>query len=146
MKNKYLCVIGLGLISSSSKEPTPDQKPGNNKPNIILLMADDMGYECVGANGSLSYKTPNLDYLAENGMRFENCYSQPLSTPSRIQLMTGRYNHRNYERFSYLNPREITFANILRDAGYATVIAGKWQLAGGLDAPYHFGFNEYCLY
>ena len=64
-------------------------------PNIILIMADDFGYECITANGGESYQTPHLDRLAASGMRFENCHSQPLCTPTRVQLMTGKYNVRN---------------------------------------------------
>ncbi|MEO1844140.1 MAG: sulfatase-like hydrolase/transferase, partial [Akkermansiaceae bacterium] len=54
------------------------------KPNIVFIMADDFGYECVGANGGTSYKTPVLDQMAKEGMRFEHCYSQPICTPSRV--------------------------------------------------------------
>ena len=61
-------------------------------PNIVLIMADDMGYECLGCNGSLSYKTPNLDRIASQAIRFTHCISQPLCTPSRVKIMTGKYN------------------------------------------------------
>jgi arylsulfatase A len=124
-------------------------------PNIVLIMADDMGYECLGINGSTEYKTPNLDRLAMDGIRFEQCYSQPLCTPSRVKIMTGQFNFRNYEDFGYLNPNQKTFANLLKDAGYATCIAGKWQLNGlnrdnpgnqDVGRPHHFGFDEYCLW
>ena len=130
-------------------------KEENNKPNIVLIMTDDMGYECIGANGSTEYQTPNLDRLTETGLRFEHCYSQPLCTPSRIKIMTGKFNYRNYEDFGYLNPNQKTFGNLLQDAGYATLIAGKWQLNGlnrnnldnqDVNRPYHFGFDEYCLW
>ncbi len=116
------------------------------KPNIILIMADDMGYECVRANGGTSYKTPHLDKLAANGMRFTHCYSQPICTPSRVQLMTGIYNQRNYVRFGLLHPKQTTFAQLLQSVGYKTCVVGKWQLLGGLNAPYHFGFDEYYLW
>ena len=125
------------------------------RPNIILIMADDLGYECLSSNGSTSYKTPYLDALAAKGMRFTHCYSQPLCTPSRVQIMTGRYNHANYTHFGYLNPEEFTFGNLARQAGYATCIAGKWQLNGltyQLDRyqdstrPNDAGFDEYCLW
>ena len=109
-------------------------------------MADDMGYECLGANGSTFYRTPNLDRLAAGGMRFEHAYSQPICTPSRVQIMTGRYNSRNYVRFGFLHPNEITFGTVMKQAGYATCIAGKWQLKGGLEGPNKFGFDEYCLW
>ena len=116
------------------------------KPNIVLIMADDMGYECVTANGGESYSTPNLDRLAKGGMRFEHCYSQPICTPSRVQLMTGIYNQRNYIRFGLLDPTVTTFGHLAKRAGYATCIGGKWQLENGLKGPSHFGFDEYCLW
>ena len=116
------------------------------KPNILLIMADDMGYECVGANGGTSYRTPSLDTLAADGMRFTHCYSQPICTPSRVQIMTGIYNHRNYLQFGVLDESATTFAQLLKRQGYATCVVGKWQLKGGLEAPHHFGFDEYCLW
>ena len=63
-------------------------------PNIILIMADDIGIDGFGCYGGQSYKTPRIDELAATGMRFTHAYSQPLCTPTRVQLMTGRYNHR----------------------------------------------------
>ena len=123
--------------------------------NIVLIMADDMGYECVGANGCTSYKTPNLDRLASAGMQFRHCYSQPLCTPSRVQIMTGKYNFRNYEKFEFLNPAEKTFGHLFRDAGYDTLIAGKWQLNGTYSQkpnhddttrPQQFGFQQSYLW
>ena len=116
------------------------------KPNIVLIMADDLGYECIGANGGTSYKTPVLDRMAARGMRFEHCYSQPLCTPSRVKLMTGICNVRNYVRFGLLDKAQTTFAHLLKKAGYATCVVGKWQLSGGFDGPAHFGFDEYCLW
>jgi arylsulfatase A len=137
-------IIGIALflganawaVASSSAAPT----------NIIVIMADDFGYECVTANGGQSYQTPNLDRLAANGLRFERCHVQPLCTPTRVQLMTGRFNIRNYLNFGTLPRTETTFAQVLRDAGYATAICGKWQLGRELDSPKHFGFDESCLW
>ena len=142
-------IIFIGLVTSSC---TGEKA---NQPNIILIMADDMGYECLGANGSLSYETPVLDKLSEEGIRFTNCYAQPLCTPSRVKIMTGKYNYRNYEEFGYLNEKELTFGTIMKEAGYETAIVGKWQLNGlaynmpGYDdnsRPHLFGFDEYCLW
>jgi len=126
----------------------PNWKPGSSatRPNIVLIMADDLGSETIGCYGGQDYETPNIDALAATGIRFDQCYSQPLCTPSRVQIMTGRYNHRNYEGFGYLNPREITFANILKNAGYRTCIAGKWQLCGDADTVRNFGFDQHCLW
>ncbi|MFC5457818.1 sulfatase-like hydrolase/transferase [Prosthecobacter fluviatilis] len=116
------------------------------QPNIILIMADDFGYECVTSNGGESYQTPNLDKLAATGVRFENCHVQPLCTPTRVQLMTGRYNVRNYLNFGTLLRTETTFGHLIKSAGYATGICGKWQLGHEVDSPQHFGFEESCLW
>lgn len=162
MKLKYvlspviILVLGTSFSFYGMDDTNNETINGNKKPNIILIMADDMGYECLGSYGSASYHTPNLDKLAENGVRFEHCYSQPICTPSRVKIMTGKYNFRNYSAFGHLDPREKTFGNLLKDAGYSTCIAGKWQLNGisggklpGWDdtnRPHHFGFDEYCLW
>jgi len=116
------------------------------QPNVVLIMADDFGYECVGANGGESYHTPHLDSLAATGMRFDQCYVQPLCTPTRVQLMTGLYNVRNYARFGGIDRNVTTFAHLLKEAGYVTGIAGKWQLGRGKKLPQRLGFDEFCLW
>lgn len=149
MKNnaiKYIFGGCLTLVASSTiAQNGYEQKRTDKRPNIILILADDMGRECLGTYGS-SYNTPNLDRLAEQGIKFQNGFSQPLSTPSRVQLMTGRYNNKNYSRFEFLNQTETTFANLAKDAGYTTMITGKWQLGMNKDLPKHFGFENYCLW
>jgi len=119
-------------------------------------MADDIGYECFGCYGSKSYKTPVLDELARTGMRFEHCYSQPLCTPSRVKIMTGQYNFRNYVNFGVLDPKQKTFGHLLQSCGYATCVVGKWQLYGSVNQsaevrgtgslPGQAGFDEHCLW
>ena len=84
-----LTAVIIGASGAGGREPS--QRP----PNIVLIMADDLGFETLGANGSTSYNTPNLDKLAQGGMRFAYAYSTPLCTPTRVQLMTGKYNFRN---------------------------------------------------
>lgn len=116
------------------------------RPNVVLIMVDDFGFECVGANGCTDYATPNIDRLAAEGIRFQHCYVQPLCTPTRVQLMTGQYNVRNYVRFGLLERAQTTFAHLFKQAGYATGITGKWQLGRELDSPRHFGFDESCLW
>ena len=116
------------------------------RPNIVLIMADDMGYEALTVNGSESCKTPNLDKLAASGVRFSNCFANPLCTPSRAKIMTGQYNVRNYVKFGVLDRGQTTFAHQLKAAGYATCIAGKWQLGKQKDSPQHFGFEQSCLW
>ena len=124
MKNRIfsgiiLPLVGMGGAVSAARV--------QEKMNVVLIMADDFGYECVGANGS-EYLTPNIDRMAEEGIRFTNCHSNPLSTPSWVQLMTGKYNVRNYIGFGVLDRKGTSFGNLFEQAGYATCIAGKWQL------------------
>ncbi|MCL6274907.1 sulfatase-like hydrolase/transferase [Muricauda sp. 2012CJ35-5] len=146
--------ILLFLFSCNSKnESSTETRP----PNIILIMADDLGYETLGVNGSNSYLTPNLDQMAAQGMRFQNCYSTPLCTPSRVQIMTGKYNFRNYIGFGLLDKQEKTFGHYMKDLGYRTYVAGKWQLLGNTyqqelagnkigSLPEEAGFEDYCLW
>ncbi len=116
------------------------------RPNIVVIMADDIGLENLSCYGSKIYETPHLDALAASGIRFEHAHSQPICTPSRVQIMTGIHNNRNYVRFGILDPEEVTFANLLRDAGYATAIGGKWQLLGDYGGVRNFGFDRHCLW
>lgn len=136
MRCAYALALAFALLQVASAA----------KPNVVLILADDFGYECVTANGGQSYQTPNLDRLAATGVRFEQCHVQPLCTPTRVQLMTGRYNVRNYLNFGTLVRSETTFAHLLKQAGYATGICGKWQLGREQDSPKHFGFDESCLW
>ena len=130
----------------------------SKKPNIILIMSDDLGYEVINANGGTSYETPTLNELARTGIRFENAHAQPLCTPTRIQLMTGKYNFRNYIGFGLMDPKEKTFGHIMSDNGYKTLISGKWQLYS-YNPPDEMpedrnkgqqiedaGFDEYCVW
>jgi len=133
-----LCVPCVMLVAATAHAA--------DKPNIVLIMADDMGYEALSSNGSESCKTPNLDKLAAQGVRFTNAFSNPLCTPSRVKIMTGEYNVRNYVKFGKLDRGQTTFAHQLKKAGYATCIAGKWQLGKEKDAPQHFGFDQACLW
>lgn len=148
----FLLSMAVLLIIACKSE---HQNSETDKPNILLIMADDMGYECVSTYGSDEYHTPRLDQMAAEGVKFNQAYSQPLCTPTRVKIMTGKSNVRNYEYFGYLNPDQKTFGNLLQEAGYKTLIAGKWQLNGiyhdlpghqDKTRPYHFGFDEYCLW
>ncbi|MBK34944.1 MAG: arylsulfatase A [Gemmatimonadetes bacterium] len=130
----------------------------DGKQNVILILADDLGYECLGCYDGKSYKTPNLDGMAERGVRFNHAYSLPLCTPTRVALMTGKYNFRNWKAFGVLDPDEKTFGHYMQDAGYATCITGKWQLwsynppdfepewRGKGMVPEDSGFDEYFLW
>lgn len=122
------------------------------KPNIIFIYADDMGYSDLHCYGSSVNESPNLDRMAEEGMRFTDFYSgAPVSTPSRACLMTGRYpsrlgiNHVFFPHsFTGMSPDEITMAEMLKEQGYSTSLFGKWHL--GTDYPFlpkRQGFDEF---
>ncbi len=118
-----------------------------DRPNVIVIMADDIGFECYSGYGSEFYSTPNIDRLGATGAQFTQAYSQPICTPSRVKIMTGKYNFRNYAEFRVLDLSEPTFAKMVKANGYATTIAGKWQLSPeNLDGPFQAGFDEYLLW
>ena len=100
------------------------------KPNIILLMGDDHGWEEVGYNDHPYVKTPNLDKMASAGLRLDNFYAQPSCSPTRGSVLTGRHPNRyGIFRPGYsIRPKEITIAHLLKDAGYATAHFGKWHV------------------
>ena len=119
-------------------------------PNIVFILADDVGYELIGANGSTQYQTPRLDEMARGGVRFTNAHSKPCCSPSRLALMTGKSNVRNYMDQGVLQQGQYLVVDPFREAGYATAIAGKWQLQQ--DSPIAEGvaagdiFDTYCLW
>lgn len=120
--------------------------PNTKIPNIVIILADDIGYEIPQYTGGESYQTPTLNSLATSGMQFTRCYSTPNCTPSRVMMLTGKYNFRNYTDWATLNPTEKTIANALKDKGYKTCVAGKWQLDGGDASIKAFGFENYMVW
>lgn len=153
---KYLLLAGLLIYSLNLKA----QK---EKPNIVLIMSDDMGYSDIGAFGG-EVQTPNLDKLAENGLRFTQFYNAARCCPTRASLMTGCYPHQtgighmtnppsdaqghNYglpEYQGYLNNNTVTIAEVLKEAGYATLMTGKWHLGyfGTEKWPLQRGFDKF---
>ncbi len=152
---KLVSLFGCVAVVMSLSTFLPSNHGTKDLPNVILIMADDMGYECLKSNGASNHHTPYLDKMAEEGVRFTNTFAQPLCTPSRVKIMTGLYNFRNYEYFGYLNENQTTFGTLMQEAGYATAVVGKWQLNGlAYDLPGYrdtlrpklFGFEEHCLW
>jgi arylsulfatase A-like enzyme len=130
----------------------------SRRPNIVLIMIDDMSRDWVGCYGG-SGKTPRIDSLAEQGLKFDVCWCTPLCTPTRMELLTGRYgfrtgwiNHFDVPRWggSGFDPeKEICWARPIRDAGYATAIAGKWQINDLRNPPdilSRHGFDAHCMW
>jgi arylsulfatase A len=153
-RREFLGALGLGAASfavpgcAGLSNPLSN-KPSTGKPNIVLIMADDVGQPVLGCYGGTSYNTPNLDRLAAAGTRFNHCYSSPVCAPSRVKIMTGRYGFRNYKEWGHIPPEEVTFGHVLKDAGYATAIAGKWQMCLQKNDPNHItkmGFAQNCVF
>lgn len=141
------------------------QIKGDELPNILFILVDDLGYHDLGYTGSLFYETPNIDKLASEGMDFTNAYAaSPICSPSRAAIMTGKYparlnltdyipGNRHYGPHSdqklasnpfnlFLDPKETTIAEALRSAGYSTFFAGKWHLGEkDKDHPENHGFD-----
>lgn len=138
-------VLVVLLVAGQVAVATARAAEDRARPNVVVILADDFGYECVRANGG-EYETPRLDELAAGGARFTLAFATPLCTPSRVELMTGRYNCRNYVSFGQFDFRETTFAGVLRSQGYRTTVIGKWQLEGGVDGPNRAGFDEHYVW
>ena len=126
-------MIGLNL-------PTRSQSMKTDRPNIIYIMADDMGYGDVACNGDGCIPTPEMDRLAAEGCRFTDAHAtSAVCTPSRYSVLTGRYNWRSHLKSGVINgftpalidPARETLASMLKRGGYATAAVGKWHL--GLD-------------
>ncbi len=118
----------------------------STKLNIVYIMSDEVGYEIPTYNGGQSYSTPNLDFMAANGVQFSNFYSHPDGGPSRLAALTGKYSYQNFYSWGYLPPDQKTFGNMLQNAGYATCFVGKWQLDGGDASLRNGGFNKYLAF
>ncbi|MEM1354141.1 MAG: sulfatase-like hydrolase/transferase [Planctomycetota bacterium] len=131
-----------------------------SRPNIIFIMADDLGPEWIGCYGAEGIQTPNLDRMAAEGMRFTHAYSMPKCTPTRVALLTGTYPYRNgwvnhwdvprWGARCHFDPGHYTtFAELLRAAGYRTAIAGKWQINDFRVQPNvldKHGFDDWCVW
>ena len=126
-------------------------------PNIVLIFADDLGIEALNAYGGYGVQTPHIDKLAEDGMVFTHCFANPACSPSRAEIMTGTYPRftgikhvlAKWSDTTYLDPKQFnSFANQLQKVGYATAIAGKWNVSWleRNDTVKAFGFDEHCLW
>ena len=147
---KHPLIILAALLLAPLAALTAAEAP-KQKPNIIFILADDLGLDGVGCYGADKHPTPQIDKLAASGMRFETCYAAPLCGPSRCVLMTGRYAFRTggLQNQSWRpggpgakSKDEKPVAMLLKQAGYATCESGKWRQVG--ETPKDWGFDEYC--
>ncbi|MBL8772420.1 MAG: sulfatase [Phenylobacterium sp.] len=129
---------GPALAGGRSRETGPP------RPNFVVILTDDQGYADVGAYGAKRFRTPNIDRMAREGVRFTSFYAQPVCGPSRAALLTGSYPIKVAEPGNEKHPntilhaREVTLAEVLKTAGYRTAAFGKWHMAGDGDAPWDF--------
>jgi arylsulfatase A len=129
-------------------------------PNFVVVLADDIGAKELACYGNTQHQTPRLDRLAKEGMQIETCWATPLCTPTRVMLMTGQYAlHSGYFHMfgnvwsptrtspEYAHGDKLTFADVLKSKGYATGLAGKWQLSGEHPTLIHdCGFDTYRMW
>jgi arylsulfatase A len=161
MRNLFLAAVFATILCALSSTPSAAQSPGKRPPNIVLILADDLGINDLACYGRQEHHTPHLDRLASQGMRFTCAYTaQPICSPSRAALMTGKCPARlhltNYlpgradaPSQRLLQPRiegqlpleEVTLPEVLKIAGYATGLFGKWHLGGKGFAPQDQGFD-----
>ena len=147
MKEKIIVLFSMLLISSGISAQKNNSV--NTKPNIIFILADDLGIGDVSAYGSDQNKTPIIDKLASEGIRFTNAYTAPLCGPSRARILSGRYAFRtgavNQDRVGQIKPAaEMITPTILKKAGYTSALIGKWSQFG--ETPAAFGFDEYLTF
>jgi arylsulfatase A len=141
MKRILFAILLSGLAPQSASA----------QPNIVLILADDVGCEPIGAYGGERWKTPHIDALAGSGMRFDYCFSMPVCHPTRLCLMTGKYPFRlksGWGTFPRAEEKQ-SLAAVLKRAGYRTAIAGKWQLClmkKDTDQPARMGFDEWSVF
>ena len=149
MNQKQIALSALMMLGIAFAFTTATDAKEPGRPNIILLMGDDHGWEEVGYNGHPYVKTPFLDEMATNGLRLDNFYAQPVCSPTRGNVLTGRHPNR-YGTFTpgcSIRPEEITVAHLLREAGYATSHFGKWHVGpvkkSSPTNPGAMGFDEW---
>jgi len=135
-----LLFLSIGQISTAQK---------TKKPNIIFILADDLGIGNISCYGADNFKTPNIDKLASTGMRLTHGYTAPLCGPSRALILTGRQPFRtgttNQDRVGKLDPaKEICIPSVLKTAGYTSLMVGKWSQFP--LQPSDFGFDEYLRF
>ncbi|MFV0445603.1 MAG: arylsulfatase [Planctomycetaceae bacterium] len=147
-----------GLVSLFCDSTNAYSEPNREQPNIVIILADDLGYGDLGSYGQQVIRTPRLDQMAEEGMKFRNFYcGNTVCAPSRSVLMTGQHMGHTFVRGNgpgakqALRPEDVTVAEVLHGAGYATSLCGKWGLGDDQDAarsglPRRQGFDHFFGY
>ncbi len=144
-------LFAAGLLSAAAATPARGEE-GTRKPNVVVILVDDLGYADIGPYGSKLNRTPHLDRMAKEGRKLTSWYAAPVCSPSRASLMTGCYPKRALPiphvlfpgNDVGLSPKEVTVAEVLKTQGYATAIIGKWHLGDQPEfLPNQQGFDYY---
>ena len=136
---------GAALLAASPLLSCAPATTRRAHPNVIFILADDLGYGDLGCYGGTDVSTPNIDALAASGTRFSQFYvTAPVCTPSRISFLTGRHYNYGVESNVGMKPSEVTLAEMFGSAGYRTALFGKWHMGIPPDnAPHSQGFDEF---
>lgn len=142
-----LCIIAPALVGKAGGDrPQAQRKSGSRQPNVVVIVADDLGWNDVGYHGG-AIPTPHLDSMAGKGIQLDRFYVAAMCTPTRAAFLTGKY----WSRFGNTNPSNAqvlpfgtpTIASVMRECGYRTALIGKWHLGSRPDCgPGHFGFEH----
>src|SRR3954471_2732236 len=155
-RNRFRCLAIIAVVTIAAAHSCPAQQTSPSRPNIVVVLDDDLGYGDLACYGSKEVQTPNLDRFAAEGLRLTSCYAgHPNCSPSRTALMTGRtptrVGVRNWipeDSPMHLRQSEVTIAPLLKKAGYTTCHVGKWHLNGHFNKatqpqPREHGFDHW---
>jgi arylsulfatase A-like enzyme len=160
-RRNFIKALGIGIVSVVTPRFVTGSenaaRKNNKQPNIILIMSDDVSPDLYGCYGNKKVRTPNIDEMAREGVMFRTCWASALCAPTRALIMTGRYGSRTgiYHNSLQLPQKDgsnellkyhHSFGKLLKQAGYATAITGKWHCSSSNPESPDGGFDEYCLW
>lgn len=161
MMNRREFLVAAGGLAACCGAARAAADTSKRPPNFLVILADDLGARELGCYGHPAHQTPNLDALGAAGVRFETAYTATICHPTRVMMLTGQYGcHNGVLNFAGrrggpdpkspvedIGKNHTTFAEVLKERGYATALAGKWQLSGEVPTLIHdCGFDEYCIW
>lgn len=150
----FIAILGLTITTQAQKKSKVQEVKPDSRPNVILIMVDDMGYSDLGIYGS-EIATPNLDKLATQGLRLREFYNNSICAPTRASLLTGQYQHKAGVGYfdvnlglpayqGFLNKESLTLGEVFRSGGYSTLLSGKWHVGDdSLSWPKQRGFDKF---
>ena len=148
-RRNFLSIAGSASLAAATA-PLNALAAAAKKPNVIVVMSDDCSAREFGCYGHPEHRTPNIDRMAREGVMFDTCWCTPICSPTRAQMMTGKYGFRTRwfhnklkDASGPLSEKHTIFSQMLKQQGYATAVCGKWQLPGTYE---EYGFDEHCMW